>query len=222
VIDDRMELPGALAREIDRDLRPVRPLFRFELRAALLALVALSCGALLLLLHGLRTDLSRLPMAAVLSVFLLRTAAGMALLFLAMREAVPAAGWTDRGRGIAGIAAATALLVLPEVFARAMDLGGISRVAPLLCFPLVVLVALPSFVVSVILLRRAWPLRPVMTSALAGLGNGMLAGAAMFIACDNASAAHAWATHESAAIAVALLGALAGWGIGVQRARRAL
>jgi hypothetical protein len=222
VTDERMELPDALAREIDRDLVAVRPILRFELRAALLALVALSCGALMVSVHGVRSDLPELQMATVVTVFLLRTAAGVGLLALAMREAVPAAGWTDRSRRIAFIIAVAALLVLPEGFARAIDLGGAARVAPLLCFPVVVLVSVPGFFVSMILLRRAWPLRPVMTAALAGLGTGMLASAAMFIACDNASAVHAWATHESAAIAVALLGGLAGWGIGVQRARRAL
>jgi hypothetical protein len=222
VSDERMQLPEALAREIDRDLGPVRPLLRPELRAASIVLVAAVCGAAFLSVHGLRSDYPRLPIAAVLSVFFLRAAAGAGLLFLAMREAVPAAGWTDRGRRVALIAAAAALLVLPEVFVRAIDLGEPAAVTPLLCFPLVVLVAVPSLVVGLVLLQRAWPLRPVMTSVLAGLGSGMLAGATMFIACDNASAAHAWAAHESAALAVALLGGIAGWVMGVRRARRAL
>jgi hypothetical protein len=221
---DDNPFPESLVRELERDFAPVRPLLSFERRAALVALFAALAGAMFLWHVGIRTDAGALPPPLLAIFLLLRVAAGTALILLAMREAIPAAGWSDAVRRVALSFAVAGLLLLPDAFARAIDFQGRGAMHPLSCFAFVLAVSLPTFAFAFVLLARAYPLRPVATGTVAGLGAGMLAEAVIFLACDNAAPAHGLAVHASAAIAAGLCGAIAGWLIGVTKrsARRTL
>lgn len=211
------KFPDRLSRELARDFAPVRPVLPFELRASLIAVLAAACGAFFLWKLGMRADWPALPRAAIVTVLLLKLLVGVSLIILSLREAIPGSGWSDRTRTIALCAAVGALLFLPEVFARAIAFHDSASLDPSSCFAWIVAVSIPSFAGLFVLLARAYPLRPVMTGLTAGLGTGILAEAAIFLACANPAPIHGMAVHGSASIALGLLGGLAGWLIGRAR-----
>jgi hypothetical protein len=215
---DDNEFPESLARQLGPDLALVRPLLRFELRSALIALLAASVAAMFLWHAGIRTDAGTLPPATLAMFLVFRVAAGTGLILLAMREAIPAAGWSDRMRRVALFVAVAGLFLLPEVFARTIGYHGRGSLHSLNCFLYVLAVSVPALALTFALLARAYPLRPVATGTVAGLGAGMLAEAAIFIACDNAARVHGMAVHGGAVITAGLCGAIAGWLIGRARA----
>lgn len=213
----RPELPDRLARELARDFAPVRPVLPFEVRAALVAVLATACGALFIWKLGMRADWPAVPGAAIVTFLLLKLLVGVSLITISLREAIPGSGWSDRTRTIALCAAVGALLFLPEAFARAIAFHDAASLDPSSCFAWIWAVSIPSFAGLFVLLARAYPLRPVMTGLTAGLGTGILAEAAIFLACSNPAPIHGMAVHGSASIVLGLLGGIAGWVIGRTR-----
>ncbi|HEX7153214.1 MAG TPA: NrsF family protein [Thermoanaerobaculia bacterium] len=202
-MSERREVPASLMMKLD--FAPVRPLPRAEVRFGVVAVLALAAGAAMLLSLGARTD-TPLTSPLFLAMLLARVAAGVLLALLALRDAIP--GSRPLGGAMAATVAfgAFVLFVLPIVFTP-----GPAPFGPGFCFPLIVAVALPSFVALLWLLRRAYPLHPVRAAALAGLGSGLLSEAAQFVACSNAGAVHGSVVHGGAAVSVALAGAVVGW-----------
>lgn len=217
---NRPELPDALARAVFSDFRPVRPVLRSETRMVIVSALAAAAAALLVAQLGMRHDVSLLPKLAFVSMLMVRVAAGLSLILLALREAIPSAGVSDRRRTLFAVIGLSMLIALPEMFSLLIGARQNGIIAgPWFCFPLVVAVSVPSFLGMLVLLSRAWPVRPVQTGFLAGLGSGILAEAAQFVVCANADPVHGGAVHGGAAISVALLGALAG--LMLERNRRA-
>jgi hypothetical protein len=211
-------IPPALAARIAGDLRPVRPVRSAETRSVAVIAIAAIAAAILVWAIGMRHDLRSFASPWFLAMLLARIAAGALLIVLALQDAIPGTQGIGARMKIAAVFGVAAVLALPPLFAASLaPTPGV--VGPSFCFPLIIAVALPSFVGLLWLLLRAYPLHPLRTAAAAGLGSGVLAEAAQFVACSNANAAHGSLVHGGAAITLAVLGGVAGWIIAARRRR---
>ncbi len=218
--DSRHALPPALAAKIFRDLRPVRPVLRSDVRAMAIGAVALLAAVLLLAVSDVRSDFATLPSIAFFGMLTARIAAGLLLVSCALKESVPSAASSAPARALAIGSGLAVLFILPGIFAQI--LGGSSAGNPLggwACFGFVLAVAIPSFIGLVVLMTRAYPLRPLLAGLLAGLGSGALAEAAQFVGCSDTHPLHGWVVHGGAALTVALCGVMAGLLIHLSRRR---
>jgi hypothetical protein len=207
-----------LMSRIAADLRPVRPVHSAKTRSAAVLAIAAIAGALLLATIGMRHDLASFASAWFVAMLLARVAVGALLIFLALKDAIPASGTFGAMMKIAAAFGVVVLLVAPPLYAWSVGSSSTS-VGPMFCYPLILAVAFPSFVGLLILLMRAYPLHPLRTAALAGLGSGILAEAALFVACSNSAAMHGSLVHGGAGVTIAIFGAIAGWLIAVRRRR---
>lgn len=207
-----MKMSESLRAEIERDLRPVRPLPAPWRRA--LALGPL--GALLLTgtpyLLGLRDDAGFLGGALLWGCSASLALAGLFLIGVALREAVPARGLSGIAVGLSIVAALGLLLLVTSVTAAVSP----SRMPPHLgaffwkvCFSVSVALGLPVLAICGWLTSRALPLRPGLTGALYGLGAGLLVESGWRLFCHVADPLHVLLAHGGAVLALCGLGALA-------------
>lgn len=215
-----MALPSELREAVRRDLAPVRPLLPPILRASGVWLISLAVATLLVSALGVRHDLSIIPSPAFWIPLVLRSFAGLLLVALAIRDAVPSLGASSRVRWMAVLFGLGMLILLPVVFARVMNA---TEVAPgaedLLCYRIESAIAAPSFLLAWWLVIRGYPVRPLFAMIAAGLGIGLLADATLFAACAIHGQKHWLLAHSGAVLTYALLGAAAGALIGRLRRR---
>jgi hypothetical protein len=217
-VNDRT-LPPALAARIAADLRPVRPVRSAETRSIAVITVAAIAAAILLSAIGMRKDLQSFASPWFIAMVVARIAGGALLVLLALKDAIPGTEGVGSVMKIATVFGVAVLFALPSLFAPPVVAA--EGLGPGFCLPLIVIVALPSFAGLLWLLMRAYPLHPLRTGLLAGLGSGILAEAAQFTACSNSGAAHGTFMHGGGALTMAILGTLAGVVI-VARRRREL
>lgn len=209
---DPPQVPEALASRIFIDFQPVRPLLPIRTRALIVIAIAVMAAAALLASNGPRADLTTLPADMFAGMVMIRTFLGVSLIGLALGEAVPAGAQTARWRSAWLTAGIGGLFVLPAGFAALI--GSRSHEAtpgPWFCFPFIIAVSVPSFIVVNLLLRRGYAFHPIRAGLIAGLGTGILAEAAQFAACANSAVGHQWLMHGGAVLSLAALGAIAGW-----------
>lgn len=183
----RREVAGAAA---------VAPLASPEtraLRAALLALAAVAAGGVLLRM-GPR------PHAPWWELVLL-VAVSLAGIWLALRSAVP--GRVPPARLWLPVLAAPAAFA--AVAAALSGLGG--ELGPVACLEAgVALAVIPALVVA-FFVARAFPVRPLLSGALAGTSAGLLGVALLQIHCPMTTGPHLVVMHDGVALIAAALGA---------------
>jgi hypothetical protein len=204
-------VPSAIEAAVKADLRPVRPLpapGRRALRLAPLAALTLIAASWV---FALREDAFRLGWVMTWGASVAQTAFALALIALALREAVP-------GRSLGRSAALTAAVsVLAFSVALTLRTFAISPVGILperfvwigrVCLVGTVASALPLLAASALLAARAFMLRPWSSGALYGLGAGLAADAGWRLFCEYSDPAHVFPTHTAAVLIVMVLGSL--------------
>lgn len=210
---DREVLPPALRAAVARDLVPVRPLRPPARRAILLAVPALLvfAGAVMVLTDGGSAD--RLFSLYGGGISLVEWLGGLALLWLALREAVPGMGIGGR-RALAAVVAGVALQLVLGLFDWQRTGGALSGPAAMAiggkCASIVGAIGLPQLAIAIWLALRALPIRPRWSGALAGAAAALLADAIWHLACVRADLQHLLVWHLGATVAMAALGALGG------------
>jgi len=202
--------PADLRRRIVGDLAPVRPLAAPWRRAAWLGLLGLASIAFAW--FRLRAAGSpAAPLGAAISCA--EWVAGLTLVWLALREAVPALG-LGRGLALAALAGglavelgAAALLATSRGELWAGDGGAAAGLA---CARGEGSFALPVAAIVFWLLLRAFPLRARWASALAGGAAGLFADAAWHLVCTRSDLVHLLVWHFGALLVLALAGYSAG------------
>lgn len=210
---DLEPVPAGLRLAIRGDFAPVPSLASPWRRAGRLALPALAVPLAAHLAAALwegvpSFSLSRLGCAG------LQWLIGLALLWLAMREAVPGLGIGGGKAALAlisalGLEAALGVLIWQRSGAGISTPDGASIGAQ--CALMETLIALPHLAVALWLARRAFPLRPLWAGALSGAGAGLLADVVWHLACPRTDLEHLALWHPGATFFMALLGAAAGW-----------
>lgn len=186
---------------------PVRPLAAPGIRALGWAAVAAVCVALSVLVFGARPDLARrFAEPEFLSIALIAFATSVLAVLAALVLAIPAAERSP----ILRVFTATAALAWAVTLLAAMLMNGhgFSEVSHwYICFARAIGVALIPGVLLVGMLRRAAPLRPVLTSALALSGATAMGALAMQLVCPIDDAGHALIGHFGPVVALGAIGA---------------
>jgi hypothetical protein len=136
--------------------------------------------------------------------------AGLWLLSLAFREAVPGRGLTRRALAIAGGLTLVVLAVnlgAKDLLAGAAVPAGREWRFWTACVEGPLILALPVLVLSTLLVVRAFPVRPGVAGALTGLAAGVLTDAGWRLGCFVTAPSHVVAAHWLAVAALAAVGA---------------
>ncbi|HEU4654845.1 MAG TPA: NrsF family protein [Steroidobacteraceae bacterium] len=203
-------VPASLLNQIRANLEPVRPLASPSRRIVTLLPLAL------ILLFGppmyyeWRENFSQLPSWASWGLSALESLGGIALMALALRQAVP--GLAVRRRSMFSAFAAAVLLftcvslitgnVLPTPLHNP---SAWSRLA-WECIVMELLFAIPSLAISAWLVARALPTHPALTGAAYGLAVGLMTDAGVRLFCWIDQPLHVFAGHGGA-ILIGTLGA---------------
>jgi hypothetical protein len=203
-------IPLSLLRRVRADLKPVRPLSSPAHR--LLALMPL---ALFLFFgppmhYGWRENFPLLPSWTSWGLSALESIAGLALLLLALRQAVP--GLAVRSRwmwmALAGASLLFASVTLTTAHVLPTPLENSSSWSRLAweCVFMELPFALPSLSLSAWLIGRALPTSPALTGGAYGLSIGLMTDAGLRLFCEIDEPLHVLAAHGG----VILLGAVGG------------
>jgi hypothetical protein len=201
-------VPMELLSQVQRDLRPVRPLASPGRRALALMPLAIILFLGMPVLWNWQTHAELAPwqswiLSAVESVL------GLVMVATGFREAVPGREASPKIL-IAFIAIACASFLLinatsyePPQVAIETRLRWVRE-----CFSLVFLFSIPALVPPAWLVSRALPNRPALTGALYGLGIGLMADAGLRLCCWDGGFAHIVLAHGGAVLILTALGAL--------------
>jgi hypothetical protein len=198
-----------LRAKIAADLSPVRPLAPPAWRVLPVVPLAVVLLAAAPLTFNFR-DVAALGWGWSWSASIVQTLAGLGLIALALRQAVP--GRESRGSTLALAAAGVALLF-------AVVTAGTWRASPVeltrgwwsigaICAVSSATSALPVVMLAAVLVIRAFPLQPLVTGALAGLGAGLIADSGWRLFCHYSEPAHVVAAHFGGVLLASLVGAV--------------
>jgi hypothetical protein len=205
----------AVRQSVADELRPVRPLPAVWKRwLVVLAVTTVICTAALTMVP-FRADMGELPMWLSWGCSLLQLLIGLALVALALREAVPGhAAPLGVLVGVAGGGTALQVIVglatwmhstgasLDAVDAMALGMG---------CLKHDSVMALPVLVVTLVLVFRALPMRAPVAGMLGGAGAGIGADAVTHLLCPFSALRHVLVWHTGAIVLLAITG----WAVGV-------
>ena len=205
-------IPNDLREAIESNIQPVHPLHPAWMRTILAVAILAVVLAFVLAKASLRTDIDQLPLWLSWGCSVLQLVLGVLLIGLALREAIP-------GEGIPGgairMAAATALAVqilvgvATSIYSPVAMPG--SGIAPGIgCFKHEIVMALPTFVVTLWLVFRALPLRAPTAGLLGGAGATVGSDAVIHLLCPMSNLSHVLVWHTGAVILFMALGWTAG------------
>jgi hypothetical protein len=211
-----MDTRERVRRIVAGDLRPVRPLWSPSRRTLLLWPFALLLALLASLKYGLREDAGQLGPVLTWGASSLEWLLGLTVIAAALQHAVPG---TDGGRRrlvrlgvLAGIVlSVTTVLtyIAHPTFVPRSDAWPVwwSCVVGPLEF------SVPLLIVAVVLVLRSFPIYPVLSGTLSGLGAGLVIDSGWRLTCSFTSLEHVFGAHGLAFVAVTLVGALVGGGV---------
>ena len=156
-------------------------------------------------------------------VSILQLLAGLLIVGLALREAVPGLGLSGRALLAALVGGAVVVVgVTLGTFTVSPTAGPPGTQWPFFgtCLRHSALLGAPAVVVAGWLAARALPLRPWLTGALYGLGAGLMTDAAWRLFCNVSSPGHVLSAHGGAVLALTLLGMAVATGAERLRGRR--
>ena len=208
-------MPAALREAVGHDLGPVRPLQPPWRRTLLVGGVTAAVLATVLLIPGLRLrqDLAGLPLWLSWGASLLELTAGIAVIGLALREAIPG-GAAPRGAvravALAAFAFQMAIGVATWLYGTDTPPGPGWLAAGAGCLGHDAALIMPCFAVTLWLVFRALPLRAPAAGLLGGCGAALTGDAVTHLLCPVSDLAHLLVWHTGAVLGFAVLGWLAG------------
>ena len=205
-------LPAELREAIAGDLEPVRPLPPPWMR--LLWAVPITAAFLVLpwVYFGVRPDLEHLgPMLAWVPVAM-QVALGLALLLMALHEAVPGLGIPRvLVVGFCLVALGLHLAVNLLIYIR-YPMGYDDFLASWwACFRYEFLLGVPFLIVITYLAANALPVRPRTVGLLSGVGGGVIADASWRMVCPVSAPLHFLTAHLGTIVVLGAAGYLLGY-----------
>ena len=210
-MNDHEMPPDALRHAIARDLTPLDRLAPPHVRVLWLAPLALLLFIFAPAVFSVRGDTARLGFVLSWGVSFLETLLGLGIIAVALREAVPGTIVSRRAVVMVWALAITTVMAVTVVTWRVsptpllqQGLGFVWRV----CVAGMFVSALPPLVLALLLIRRAFALRPAVAGALSGLGSGLLADSGWRMFCHFTDPGHVFGAHLLAIALVTVAGAL--------------
>ena len=220
---DRRAAAPELLSAIRRNLRPVRPLFPPALRSILLLPVGLALLVAMPAFFGWRHNLAALGVAASWGFSALEALAGLLIVGLALREAVP--GRELSRPGIFAIVGCGALLfvgltMVSELLAPVPFQKSVWLRQAWGCLSMSATWSVPALAVASWFAARAVPTRPAVAGGICGLGSGLMADSGVRLTCGVSTPAHVLVGHGAAILLLVSAGAGAAVFVDRFRARR--
>lgn len=216
-------LPAELLAAVRRDLQPVRPLASPGRRALTLLPLGVALLVGLPAFWGWRNNFAAFGPALTWGLSGLQALAGLLIVGLALREAVPGRELPAPAVGLTVGAAVALFLALTLVthhhFAVPVPPGVWVRYA-WECFGMAAVGSVPALAIVAGLAARALPTRPAVAGAIYGLGAGLMADAGVRLFCRITSPSHVLFAHGGAILLLVLAGALAATAVERWKARR--
>jgi hypothetical protein len=208
------ESPGAKAELrtiVEHDLRPVRPFWAPSKRALALLPLAVAIMVGLPALNFFRSDLASLGFFKSWGLSVVESLAGLAIIALGLREAVPGRAMKNGALVMASVVGLAMPLVAYRLSTQDFNIGPSTWTQwrfGMACFRTSLIWAVPILVAAAFLTKRAFPTRRVVTGILWGLGCGLIADAGLRLYCEFTTLAHMVLEHFSAVVASMVLGAV--------------
>ena len=199
--------------EITASLTPVRPLASPSRRVWLLAPLGLVLAASSVLFGRQRGDLTAFAPLVTWGLTALQAFAGLWLLSLAFREAVPGRNLSRRALLLAlGLTALLVGGVTAATYAASPTMVPASRVFQYWyeCVAGPMALGAPFMIVATLMSARAFPTRPAIAGALCGLSAGVIADSGWRLGCWFSDPAHVISAHALAIAGLAAAGAVVG------------
>jgi hypothetical protein len=214
-------LPDALRRALEADHRPVHALRPAPVRVLWVALWTALALVVLPMLIGIRGDVAGLGLALSWGAAALECLAGVGLVALALREAVPGLGVTAPVGSVA-LAAGFGVHVLVATVCSLRGGGSLGGFPPAgaHCFPMESTLALPALALTMLLILRAYAVRPRWAGVLGGAGAGLLTDGVWHLICPHAELLHVLVWHGGAVLTLAGLGWVTGAAVEAAHRRR--
>ncbi len=210
-------VPEKLLKAVTDDLQPVTPLAPVWRRTLWVLAVSALVFAVAVLALGLRSDIQSIPTWLGWGCSAIEFLAAALLLGLALRESIP-------GRSIP---LGSALTVLAACIVYQLTVGYVTwRFSPgipwenqtfadgMSCMMSDTMLALPTLLITIWLIVRAFPTRAWMAGMLGGAGAAIASDAITHLRCPISDMRHVLMWHTGAVILISAAGALIGfvWG----------
>jgi hypothetical protein len=208
-------IPKTLQEAVGQNLQPVRPLHPAWRRTLVVATVTafVLATVLLVLKLQLRSDLAEIPMWLSWGSSFLELIAGVFLVGLALREAIPGAGIPAGGARAAlgaGLGFQVLVAVATWMHSQGMLMGDDWIAQSIVCLKRDSTMVLPIFVVTMWLVFRALPLRAPIAGILGGAGSAITGDAITHLLCPMSDLRHVLVWHSGAILGFMLLGWMVG------------
>ncbi len=210
-MSDQASISDSLRSAVAADLRPVRPLAPPWVRVlwALPIAVALSAGTLIY--FGMRPDFEGLSDLMTWVPVVLQGALGLAVLTLALHEAVP--GMRIARPVVFGVCiGALALHLAANIILWLQDPMGYGEFLASFwnCFRYEFLLGVPFLAVITYLSAKALPARPQVIGTLAGIGAGVISDASWRMVCYVSVPSHFLTAHLGGIVVLGVTGYVLG------------
>lgn len=206
--------PDRLRARVLADWAPVVPLASPWRRAVRLAPLAALMAVVAAIYWGPQPDWAAPGFGLTVTLSVLQWIAGVWLLVLALREAVPgrSTGWAASLAVLGGVIVLLALnLAAKDAVAAAIVPSGREWRFWAICLRGPVLLASPVVILASLFTARAFPIRPAWAGALAGLAAGVLIDAGWRLGCFVTDASHVAGAHWLAIGVSSVLGGAIVW-----------
>ncbi len=206
-------VPDRLRAQVLSEWAPVVPLRSPWRRTWLLAPIAAAMTIVAARYWGPQRELDGLSWHLTWLLSAAQWLAGLWVLSLAFREAVPGRALDRRAVAIAGMLTLIVLAVnlgAKDLLAGTVVPAGREWRFWTACVQGPLLLALPVLVLATLFVGRAFPVRPGVAGALAGLAAGVLTDAGWRLGCFVTAPSHVIGAHWVAVAALAAAGALIG------------
>lgn len=217
-------VPAALRERIAHDLHPVRPLPSPARRALTLLPLGLALIVFIPMLWGLRSNVAALGAGMAWGLSAIQSLAGLLIVGVALREAVPGRqlSWKALAASIvAAVALFVGLTLATQAAAPNHEPPGVVVRYLWECFWMSATTAIVPLAIAGWLAARALPTRPAVAGALYGLGAGLMNDAGVRLFCWVDSPRHVILAHGGSILLLTIMGALAATLIDIIRARNA-
>jgi len=210
-MSDRIPLPDSLRDAVASDLRPVRPLPAPWLRVLWAVPLAVLIAAAAIGYFGTRPDFEGLGDLLTWVPVLMQVALGLAVLTLALHETVP--GMKIARPVVFGVClAALAVHLAANIVLWLRDPMGYGDFLTSLwgCLQYEFILGVPFLALVTYLAAKAFPVRPSVVGALAGVGAGVISDASWRMICYVSVPAHFLTAHLGGIVVLGAIGYLLG------------